>query len=246
MHETNSSRKTGKNGLNPSLSTPDGSLTTDLTHVVYTRDRNADARLYINGVEVKRKNIRGDFSNWNDDMRLGLANEITRNRPWLGEYHLLAIYSRALGSAEVNRNFSRGTLITPTVDFTALAQFFKDLTQELARLVPQTFIALYDLDRLVHLERYIKAVGIRAQRANIDFEKDKIKSEKIRPFHDSLKQLLEMLSSHASLEKRNAIEEYFWMVEEYKVSIFAQELKAAIPISKKRLTQKLKQIQRMV
>jgi DNA-binding HxlR family transcriptional regulator len=36
------------------------------------------------------------------------------------------------------------------------------------------------------------------------------------------------------------------MVEEYKVSIFAQELKAAIPISKKRLTQKLKQIQRMV
>jgi ATP-dependent helicase HrpA len=131
-------------------------------------------------------------------------------------------------------------------DGAALSQFFKDLTQELARLVPQTFMALYDLDRLVHLERYIKAVGIRAQRAHIDFEKDKIKAEKIRPFHDSLNQLLETLSSHASIEKRNAIEEYFWMVEEYKVSIFAQELKAAIPISKKRLTQKLKQIQRLV
>jgi ATP-dependent helicase HrpA len=131
-------------------------------------------------------------------------------------------------------------------DSAALSQFFKDLTQELARLVPQTFMALYDLDRLVHLERYIKAVGIRAQRAHIDFEKDKIKAEKIRPFHDSLNQLLETLSSHASIEKRNAIEEYFWMVEEYKVSIFAQELKAAIPISKKRLTQKLKQIQRLV
>jgi ATP-dependent helicase HrpA len=131
-------------------------------------------------------------------------------------------------------------------DSAALAHFFKDLTQELARLVPQTFIALYDRDRLIHLERYIRAVGIRAQRASIDFEKDKIKAEKIRPFHDSLKQLLETLSSHASPEKRSAIEEYFWMVEEYKVSIFAQELKAAIPISKKRLTQKLKQIQRMV
>ena len=131
-------------------------------------------------------------------------------------------------------------------DSAALSQFFKDLTQELARLVPPTFIALYDLDRLVHLERYIKAVGIRAQRAHIDFEKDKIKAEKIRPFYDSLNQLLETLSSHASTEKRSAIEEYFWMVEEYKVSIFAQELKAAIPISKKRLTQKLKQIRRLV
>ena len=76
--------------------------------------------------------------------------------------------------------------------------------------------------------------------------KDKIKAEKIRPFQDSLKQLLETLSSHASPEKRSAIEEYFWMVEEYKVSIFAQELKAAIPISKKRLKDKLRQIQRMV
>ena len=131
-------------------------------------------------------------------------------------------------------------------DNTALVQFFKDLTQELARLVPQTFIALYDLDRLIHLERYIRAVGIRARRASIDFEKDKVKSEEIRPFHDSLNQLLETLSSHASPEKRNAVEEYFWMVEEYKVSIFAQELKTAVPISKKRLKDKLKQIQRMV
>jgi ATP-dependent helicase HrpA len=131
-------------------------------------------------------------------------------------------------------------------DSAALAHFFKDLIQEMARLVPQTFIALYDPDRLFHLERYIRAVGIRAQRASIDFEKDKIKAEKIRPFQDSLKQLLETLSSHASPEKRSAIEEYFWMVEEYKVSIFAQELKAAIPISKERLKDKLRQIQRMV
>jgi ATP-dependent helicase HrpA len=35
------------------------------------------------------------------------------------------------------------------------------------------------------------------------------------------------------------------MVEEYKVSIFAQELKTAVPVSAKRLQQKLKQIERM-
>jgi ATP-dependent helicase HrpA len=36
------------------------------------------------------------------------------------------------------------------------------------------------------------------------------------------------------------------MVEEYKVSVFAQELKTAIPISEKRLEKKLKEIGRMV
>jgi ATP-dependent helicase HrpA len=36
------------------------------------------------------------------------------------------------------------------------------------------------------------------------------------------------------------------MIEEYKVSVFAQELKTAIPISAKRLEQKLGEIKRMV
>jgi ATP-dependent helicase HrpA len=36
------------------------------------------------------------------------------------------------------------------------------------------------------------------------------------------------------------------MIEEYKVSIFAQELKTAVPVSKKRLQEKLSQIMRMI
>jgi ATP-dependent helicase HrpA len=35
------------------------------------------------------------------------------------------------------------------------------------------------------------------------------------------------------------------MVEEYKVSVFAQELKTAIPVSAKRLGKKLEEIARM-
>ncbi|CAB1055660.1 hypothetical protein D1BOALGB6SA_393 [Olavius sp. associated proteobacterium Delta 1] len=113
----------GYSGMHPFLSTPDGAVTTNLSYVVYTRDRYGDARFYIDGVEVKRRTIRGDFANWNDNVRLGLANEITGNRPWLGEYHLLAIYSRALGSAEVSQNYARGVSILPTVHFAALPQF---------------------------------------------------------------------------------------------------------------------------
>jgi ATP-dependent helicase HrpA len=123
--------------------------------------------------------------------------------------------------------------------------FFKELTRELECLVPQTFVAIYDIRRLDHLPRYIQAAAIRARRAVVDFEKDRAKSHEIIKFTDGLNQLLKELSPSVSDEKRQAIEAYFWMVEEYKVSVFAQELKTAIPISAKRLEMKLKEIGRM-
>jgi len=46
--------------------------------------------------------------------------------------------------------------------------------------------------------------------------------------------------------KKKAIEEYFWLIEEYKVSIFAKELKTAFPVSEKKLDKNLKEIERMV
>jgi ATP-dependent helicase HrpA len=123
--------------------------------------------------------------------------------------------------------------------------FFEELTRELERLVPQTFVAIYDIRRLDHLPRYIQAAAIRARRAVVDFEKDRAKSHEIIKFTDGLNQLLQELSPSVSDEKRQAIEAYFWMVEEYKVSVFAQELKTAGPISAKRLEMKLKEIGRM-
>ena len=98
----------------------------------------------------------------------------------------------------------------------------------------------------IHLERYIKALLIRAQRAPVDFEKDQAKATEVRKFADGLNRLLKALSPSVTEEKRQAIEDYFWMLEEYKVSVFAQELKTAIPISAKRLQDKLRQIERMV
>ncbi|MBT8371622.1 MAG: DUF3418 domain-containing protein, partial [Deltaproteobacteria bacterium] len=126
------------------------------------------------------------------------------------------------------------------------AFFFEALIEELVQLVPETFVAIYDRQRLGHLVRYINAITVRAQRASVDFEKEQSKSNEIKKFTDGLTKLLKTLSPSVSIEKRQAIEEYFWMVEEYKVSVFAQELKTAIPISAKRLEQKLKQIGRMV
>jgi ATP-dependent helicase HrpA len=124
-------------------------------------------------------------------------------------------------------------------------RFLKDLRTELSKLVPETFVDLYDVDRMIHLVRYMKALEIRAQRALVDFEKDREKSHEIQIFTQSLNRLLNELAPTTSKEKRAAIEAYFWLIEEYKVSVFAQELKTSVPVSKKRLKEKLKEIKRM-
>ena len=42
------------------------------------------------------------------------------------------------------------------------------------------------------------------------------------------------------------MEEFGWMLEEYKISLFAQELKTAFPVSRKRIDAKLGEIDRML
>ncbi|MBW1746586.1 MAG: DUF3418 domain-containing protein, partial [Deltaproteobacteria bacterium] len=125
-------------------------------------------------------------------------------------------------------------------------QFFNGLRNELSRLVPERFMDLYDNERLTHIARYIKAIDIRAQRASVNFEKDELKAKKLKIYVDGLNEMLKKLSSFVSEEKKQAIEEYFWLIEEYKVSVFAQELKTAFPVSEKKLDKKLKEIERMV
>jgi len=125
-------------------------------------------------------------------------------------------------------------------------QFLTGLREELSRLVPETFMGLYDDERMVHIPRYVKAIAVRAKRGVESIEKDKIRAKELKVYSDRLNGLLEELSHPVSNEKRNAIEDFFWLVEEYKVSIFAQELKTPFPVSKKRLDIKLKKIERMI
>jgi len=127
-----------------------------------------------------------------------------------------------------------------------LQEFFRQMTGELVRLVPDSFVLLYDMDRLIHLVRYIRALEIRAERARLDFEKERSKSETVRRFSAGLDAWLAELPESVSAEKRRALEDFFWLIEEYKVSVYAQELKTAVPVSAKRLEQKMKAIERMV
>lgn len=98
---------TDSNG-NPSTASPKKSVVLATTHLVYTRDRSGNARLYIDGRLEASKRVEGELSNWKDEFRLSLADELTGGRPWLGEFYLVAIYSRAITGKEVVQNFEAG------------------------------------------------------------------------------------------------------------------------------------------
>jgi ATP-dependent helicase HrpA len=79
----------------------------------------------------------------------------------------------------------------------------------------------------------------------VDLEKDRTKSDAVAVFTEKLNQLLKGLSESASEEKKAAVEALYWLIEEYKVSIYAQELKTSVPVSRKRLEEVVKEIERM-
>ncbi len=53
------------------------------------------------------------------------------------------------------------------------------------------------------------------------------------------------MTSGVSDEKQQALADLSLMIEEFKVSLFAQELKTAFPVSARRLDEKLNEIVRM-
>ena len=99
--------KNGKNGT-PSLASPSKTASGGLQHVVYTREQGGRARLFIDGKQRAERIVAGDLRNWDLGMRLAIGNELSGDRPWLGEIHLVALYARALEPDEVAARFKAG------------------------------------------------------------------------------------------------------------------------------------------
>jgi ATP-dependent helicase HrpA len=128
----------------------------------------------------------------------------------------------------------------------AAVQRIEELAAAAGKLVPADFISLYDAGRLPHIQRYLKAMIIRARRALVNLDKDNAKAVGVRAYDEKLDHFLKTLTLETSDEKKDAVADLFWMIEEFKVSVFAQELKTAVKVSSKKLEEKIKEIERMV
>ena len=111
------------------------------------------------------------------------------------------------------------------------------LAAELNDLMSSRFLERISYERLAHLPRYLKGLLIRAERAALNPAKNQDRLRQLEPYLDALKQL--QAQSQSSRAKQRQIEAFRWMVEEFKISLFAQELGTAVPVSPKRLDQQL-------
>ena len=125
-------------------------------------------------------------------------------------------------------------------------RYLEYLRGEMNQLLPGDFLIHYDSARLTHVMRYLKAIGIRAERGIAHLEKAMERIKEVNIFSDNLQCMISSCSTGVSDERMKLIEEYRWMIEEYKVSLFAQELKTAFPVSRKRLETKRQEIERII
>jgi len=120
------------------------------------------------------------------------------------------------------------------------------LFNDLKNLVPPNFVDLYTEDRLRHLSRFVACLRIRAQRAADNPLKEEKKINQLEKYTRHLPAFLSTLTTHSSPEKTLLVEDFFWLLEEYKISLFAPELKTMVKVSEKILDTLMVKISTMI
>lgn len=109
-----------------------------------------------------------------------------------------------------------------------------DIKEQLRFLVYQGFVHDTPDEALERLPVYCQAAGIRLDKLLVDPAKDRQRMAEVNPHWQKF------ISKVGKIETE-AFYQYRWMLEEFRISIFAQELKTAYPISAKRLEKQWQQ-----
>ncbi|MEM9025373.1 MAG: DUF3418 domain-containing protein, partial [Verrucomicrobiota bacterium] len=120
---------------------------------------------------------------------------------------------------------------------------YPEFHQDMARVAPKDFLKRTPFTRLAHIERYLKGYLLRNKRAKTNLPKDREKLQRVAAFHEQLIKLIQKSAKEPSL--RGPVQTLFWMLEEYRISLFCQELGTAEKISEKRLEQQLDKIRNL-
>jgi ATP-dependent helicase HrpA len=116
-------------------------------------------------------------------------------------------------------------------DSKASGEMATDIAQQLQRLVPKRFLLATPYAQLAHFPRYLKAVQLRIDKARTDPARDATKLTELRPQDQRFWRLV---AERKGVQDAR-LQELRWLLEELRVSFFAQELRTPQPVSVKRL-----------
>ena len=106
-----------------------------------------------------------------------------------------------------------------------------DAAQQLQRLVPKKFLTATPYGQLQHFPRYLKAITARLDKWRADPARDAAKMLELKPQEQRYWRLV--ADRKGATDAR--MQEFRWLLEELRVSFFAQELRTPQPVSIKRL-----------
>ena len=116
-------------------------------------------------------------------------------------------------------------------DSKSSADMANDVALQLQRLVPKRFLVTTPFAQLHHFPRYLKAVQARIDKARSDPARDAAKLAELRPQDQRFWRLV---AERKGVQDAR-LQEVRWLLEELRVSFFAQELRTPQPVSLKRL-----------
>ncbi len=116
-------------------------------------------------------------------------------------------------------------------------EVFEDMRSQLDDMVYAGFLQDLSPARLRHYPRYLEAMQLRLDGVEKDPRRDAGRMHQVEPFWQQYLQLLE-----DGQDYDDDVDVYRWLVEEFRVSLFAQQLGAATRVSVKRLQQAWKKI----
>ncbi len=104
----------------------------------------------------------------------------------------------------------------------------KDIREQLAHLLFQGFVHHTPDETIQRLPAYFRAIGARLDKLKTDPAKDRQRQAEISPYWQRYLQNIGRAADPT-------MQQYRWMIEEFRISVFAQEIGTAYPVSAKRL-----------
>ncbi|RQZ65630.1 ATP-dependent RNA helicase HrpA [Burkholderia sp. Bp9004] len=120
------------------------------------------------------------------------------------------------------------------------AQAHADLQQQLAALVGKRFVIDTPYVQLAHFPRYLKGIALRIDKLKADPARDAKQSGELLPLVQHYQRAVSQRGGVADPR----LAEFRWLLEELRISLFAQELRTPMPVSVKRLHKVWESMQR--
>ena len=108
-----------------------------------------------------------------------------------------------------------------------------DIRAQLARLLAPGWPARTPWERLQHLPRYLKAAAMRLEKLRADPQRDARLAADLAALEQPYRRELGLRLKNGAVSAE--LDQFGWLLEELRVSLFAQELKTPVPVSAKRL-----------